>query len=1080
TLTVTDNAGCTDTDIVGVSALALPTVFAGNDITLCNQPSPYTLNDFAPSGGTWTGNGVTANGIFTPSNIGTFTLNYCVTGSNGCQACDQMTVTVNAAPSNNAGPDVSLCHNSGSHQITPITPGGTWTGTGVTSGGVFNPTTVGNFNLTYTIGTGVCQVTDQLIVTVNALPSVSTAPVYQVCAGNTVQLNASASGGQAPYSYAWSNASILSNSAIANPTANTSTDANLSVTTTDNRGCSASAITSIDVLALPISQFNIPSNICQNANLPVTNTSSFATSYAWNFGNSETSTTTNPSVDYNLPGIYQIQLTASNSLGCTNVSSQSIVVIAAPVASFALNTTDGCSPLEIVVDNTSTGNITTHQWLVEGSFNNSAEPGPYTLTTEEVTSIQPITLTVSNQCGTDSETQQVTVQPRPIAMFATDLSSQCSPVTTQYMNLSSGNPTSYSWDLGDGQTTNDEVPSTNVYITEEESANFIIKLVATNACGADSTESTVLVLPNTVHIDLQSNVTSGCTPLFVEFNNQTTGATNYTFDFGNSVTSNAQNPNYIFDVPGDHIIRMMADDGCSYDTTEVTIHVNQSPTLVIGSNISEGCPGSTVQFYQATTGNITNIDWWFGDSAEAEGENPSHTYNENANYLVTATASDFNGCTISDEMPILVHPLPEPMMTLQNIEACSPWQLCPENASINSEEFLWASGLTTSTEASPCFTFVNGTEEPITRTITLTAYSEHGCEATTSTNVVVLPQPQLVFGLNENQSCAILQPVQTQVVANAADAYQWYVNDVATSTENQPTFLFDQIGAYSIQLVVMNDYGCSNDATSNYEIHPLPVIDIMPEVMNGCPPLMINFDNTTENGATYEWQFSNGATSSEMFPTITFENTGEYDVQLTAVSEHGCQSVASYEDMIEVFPLPVSQFSSDPNDEVIYELDIQFNNSSQGAILYQWSFGDDTYSNLANPIHEYVTGGFYTVTLTAQNEFGCTSKSVQGVNIDDTFYTYIPNAFSPNNDGINDTFGPVFSSTEEIKSYRFYVKNRWGEIIFETDNPNTHWLGNNKNEGWYLHNELFTWVVEIQFNNNNLNKLHEGTILLVR
>jgi PKD repeat protein len=184
--------------------------------------------------------------------------------------------------------------------------------------------------------------------------------------------------------------------------------------------------------------------------------------------------------------------------------------------------------------------------------------------------------------------------------------------------------------------------------------------------------------------------------------------------------------------------------------------------------------------------------------------------------------------------------------------------------------------------------------------------------------------------------------------------------------------------------------------------------------------------------------------------------------------------------MIEVFPLPVSQFSFDPNDEILYELDVQFNNASQGAVQYQWSFGDDSYSTLVNPIHEFATGGLYTVTLTAQNEFGCVHRSVQNVNIDNTFYTYIPNGFTPNNDGINDSFGPVFSSTEEIRSYRFYVKNKWGEIIFETDDPAMHWLGNDKNGTAYLHNDVFTWVIEIAFNNNNLSKIHEGTIMLVR
>jgi gliding motility-associated-like protein len=131
-------------------------------------------------------------------------------------------------------------------------------------------------------------------------------------------------------------------------------------------------------------------------------------------------------------------------------------------------------------------------------------------------------------------------------------------------------------------------------------------------------------------------------------------------------------------------------------------------------------------------------------------------------------------------------------------------------------------------------------------------------------------------------------------------------------------------------------------------------------------------------------------------------------------------------------------------------------------------------------VHEYTGGGFYTVTLTAQNEFGCTDKHVEAIQIDNTFFTFMPNAFTPDGDGINDTFGPVFSNQEDILSYRFYVKNKWGEIIFETDNPELKWRGNNNNEGYYLHTDVFTWVVELAFNNKTLNKIHEGTVTLIR
>jgi PKD repeat protein len=1085
-LTVQDAAGCVASDQISLTVNPLPIVYAGQDVTLCNQPSPYSLTDFAPNGGTWSGTGVTSNGVFTPSAIGTFVLNYCVTGLNGCQTCDQLSVFVNAVPANNAGPDVQLCQNSGSIQLNPVIGGGTWTGPGVSASGLFTPSSFNSYTLGYTIGSGFCQVTDQIIVTINSNPIASLPNQFDVCEGNSVHLNTVTTGGLPPYSYQWDVSDddadeVLSNNQIANPIATPEEDITLIVDVSDARGCHATASTSLHVTASPEANFEMPQVACQNTPVAFENNSSSATNFQWSFGNSETSSASNPTVDYNLPGIYQVQLTAFNSAGCAHTSTQSIQITSLPTASFSMNVSEGCSPLSVTLNNQSAGADLAYQWTINGSFYNTVSPSNVVLTTEEVISIQPIALTVTNQCGTDSETMQVTIHPKPTAMFATDLSSQCSPVTTQYMNLSAGNPTSYQWNLGDGQTTSATTPENNVYITGEESADFVIQLIAVNACGVDSMSSTVHVLPNTVSMNLQPSVTSGCSPLFVHFNNQTTGANNFYYDYGNSDFAIAQNPNYVFQNAGNHLVRLTADDGCSYDTTEVMITVLPSPTLVLGADAISGCPGSTMHFDEATTGNITNIQWNFGDGAQANGTSPSHQFDLPSTYFVNATAYDFNGCSASAGLGITIHELPIPEIILQNTEACSPWQVCPENTSINAESYVWTSGTgSTSNDVLPCFTYVNSSDAPLTRTITLTATSEHGCTASTTSEISVLPQPQLVMALDHNESCLAQQTIQTSVFANATDNYQWYVNGAPVSNDTEPSFQFDNVGEYDIHLVVFNGFGCINEASSLYEIHPLPIIDIMPETMNGCPPLTINFDNTTEEGASWDWSFSNGASSNEMFPTVVFQHTGMYDVQLIATSEHGCQSTSHFEDMIEVFGTPVSNFTFLPNDEVLYELDVAFINTSLGALQYQWNFGDDAYSTLTSPVHEYTGGGFYTVTLTAQNEFGCTDKHVEAIQIDNTFFTFMPNAFTPDGDGINDTFGPVFSNQEDILSYRFYVKNKWGEIIFETDNPELKWRGNNNNEGYYLHTDVFTWVVELAFNNKTLNKIHEGTVTLIR
>ncbi|MFM7730938.1 MAG: PKD domain-containing protein, partial [Flavobacteriales bacterium] len=125
TVTGTDGEGCVDTDQVIVNVNPVPNTFAGNDVTLCNQPVPTALTG-TPAGGSWSGTGVTSSGVFTPNGVGQFTLTYCYTDPiTNCQYCDDVVVTVNDAIVADAGNNQSVCENQ-ALQLTPVTVGGTW------------------------------------------------------------------------------------------------------------------------------------------------------------------------------------------------------------------------------------------------------------------------------------------------------------------------------------------------------------------------------------------------------------------------------------------------------------------------------------------------------------------------------------------------------------------------------------------------------------------------------------------------------------------------------------------------------------------------------------------------------------------------------------------------------------------------------------------------------------------------------------------------------------------------------------------------------------------------------------------
>jgi hypothetical protein len=173
---------CSNTDNALITVLPIPTV-AASDVTICNQPIPVQLSA-TPAGGIWSGTNVTSGGLYTPNGTGNFVLAYTYKATNGCSNSDQMTISVIAPTPVSAGNDTLVCVNSGSFQLSGKPTGGAWSGTNVTSAGIFSTGIIGPFTLTYNFGTGNCFTKDEKTVTVVARPVVNAGADQSVCINN--------------------------------------------------------------------------------------------------------------------------------------------------------------------------------------------------------------------------------------------------------------------------------------------------------------------------------------------------------------------------------------------------------------------------------------------------------------------------------------------------------------------------------------------------------------------------------------------------------------------------------------------------------------------------------------------------------------------------------------------------------------------------------------------------------------------------------------------------------------------------------------------------------------------------------
>ncbi|MFM7311204.1 MAG: hypothetical protein ACKOZY_11390, partial [Flavobacteriales bacterium] len=191
TAQVTDSEGCIGSGSVPVTVNPLPNTFAGNDVTLCNQPVPTPLTGYSPTTGgtgTWSGSpNVTPGGVFTPNGTGSFTLTYSFTNANNCTATDQVIVNVTNPTAANAGPDQELCAGAPAIQL----PAGTWSSsTQVSSSGLYTPTAALSDTLLVVQGTGSCADTDSLVITVHPLPVINAGLDATICAGSNSNLSA--------------------------------------------------------------------------------------------------------------------------------------------------------------------------------------------------------------------------------------------------------------------------------------------------------------------------------------------------------------------------------------------------------------------------------------------------------------------------------------------------------------------------------------------------------------------------------------------------------------------------------------------------------------------------------------------------------------------------------------------------------------------------------------------------------------------------------------------------------------------------------------------------------------------------
>ena len=494
-----------------------------------------------------------------------------------------------------------------------------------------------------------------------------------------------------------------------------------------------------------------------------------------------------------------------------------------------------------------------------------------------------------------------------------------------------------------------------------------------------------------------------------------------------------------------------ADGSCALAQEEILV---EYPVPLLAATPASGCSPLVVQFSNQTDPALSGtLQWDLGDGSSNGNPSFNHTYTQPGSYDVRLTVTTAQGCTADSlfEDLITVHPTPVASFSPDTTIGCVGTEVTFTNTSTPAGNYTctWSFGDGAITTGDPAtHVYAN----PGTYNVMLIATNDFGCsnEINMPQLIQILPTPEPAFSITPNSGCVPLQVrFDNQTPGQDEQTAFWDLGNGQTDTALHTNGTYTTPGTYTVSLTMTNALGCSAVliAPDTIHAHGLPTVTFFVEPDTGCAPLDVQFTNTTAPGmiGSCTWQFGDGGSSTDCSTGHTYVNPGTYNVSLQVTSPAGCEGDTTLYHLVQVDPSPTAGFTFGPQPTDFYHPEITFQDaSSADAMAWQWSFpqGIPNASNEMGPQVRFPgdEGGDHPVELIVTNIFGCTDTMWQTVRINGVFSVYVPNAFTPNDDGRNDIFMPLVRD-DAGRDYDLRVFDRWGTEVFQADQPTIGWDG---------------------------------------
>lgn len=705
------------------------------------------------------------------------------------------------------------------------------------------------------------------------------------------------------------------------------------------------------------------SNHCYNDPMPVSNSSNITSgtlSYLWKFGDGSSSTSNVPNKTYASSGTYTVTLVATSNLGCKDSSSKSVIVATTPLPSFTFALK--CQGDSVIfTDNTvyacGAGSGLTFRWEFGDGTNSNVQHARHHYNSAGTYNVK---FKISLPGGfKDSVTKTVVFNIRSTPSFTA--TNDCYPAATNFTNNSS-NYASLTWSFGDGSTSS--TTATSFTKTYSVAGSYNAKLVSISSFGCrDSLIKTVNLFskPKSAF-----SVNNNCVGTATAFNNVSSGASTYLWNFGDGRTSSVINPSNTYAAAGTYTVtlKVTSSNGC-VDSSSNTVTIYPNP--VSDFTTTNVCNGFVSSFTNASTGASSYL-WNFGNGNTSTSTNPTYTYPTPGNYTVTLTAKTSNGCTQSVSKSYTVYSSPNADFSGSNV--CLGNSITFNNSSTGATSNSWNFGdASTSSVASPTKTYSSSGNFNVKLFVTNT----FGCKDSVTKSVTIFAKPVPAFTAS-NQCLGTAVNFTNQSTGAASNV--WVFGDGKSSAANSPNYTYATAGSYTVKLIVTSSNSCRDSISKTITVYSRPVVSFTASPDPICRGGLMSFTNTTTNGASYNWTFGNGSSSTATSPTNIYNTHGNYNVKLVSTSTNGCKDSA-YK-TVTVWPRPVASFKV--NDGCATD-NLAFASNSVGAVSHEWTFGDASTSTTANPSKGYANPGTYNVKLIVTSVNGCKDTTNSNVTV---------------------------------------------------------------------------------------------------